>query len=213
MPEHCQKPTPKFSGWNWGAFLLTWIWGVGNRVWIALIALIPVVHLVMAVILAIKGDEWAWRKNRCFSPAEFKKIQKNWAIWGAITIPVYILLIIAAIYFAVNQMNQNDDMRLRDTQKIVKARETISAVNRYKLDHEMQCPVSLDELYDSYAKQDLIDFSSANFTYTSNGKQCRLSVELEDEENPELKNDADPQNGRKFDVEAEDISNLQIYRE
>ena len=27
-------------GWNWGAFLLNWIWGIGNNVWLALLALI-----------------------------------------------------------------------------------------------------------------------------------------------------------------------------
>src|SRR6202040_3092399 len=27
--------------WNWGAFLLNWIWGIGNQTYIALLALIP----------------------------------------------------------------------------------------------------------------------------------------------------------------------------
>ena len=27
--------------WNWGAFLLNWIWGIGNQTYISLLALIP----------------------------------------------------------------------------------------------------------------------------------------------------------------------------
>ena len=34
--------------WNWGAFFMTWIWGLGNKTYIALLGLIPVVNLVMA---------------------------------------------------------------------------------------------------------------------------------------------------------------------
>ncbi len=49
-------------GWNWGAFLLNWIWGMGNGVWISLLALIPFVGIIMAIVLGVKGSEWAWRK-------------------------------------------------------------------------------------------------------------------------------------------------------
>ena len=29
---------PELTGWNWGAFFLTWIWGIGNSTFIALLA-------------------------------------------------------------------------------------------------------------------------------------------------------------------------------
>ncbi|MCK5641018.1 MAG: hypothetical protein KAJ19_09485, partial [Gammaproteobacteria bacterium] len=47
---------PEISGWNWGAFLLSWIWGIGNSVWIALLCLIPCVGFVMAFVLGAKGN-------------------------------------------------------------------------------------------------------------------------------------------------------------
>ena len=25
----------EIKGWSWGAFFLTWVWGIGNRVWLA----------------------------------------------------------------------------------------------------------------------------------------------------------------------------------
>jgi hypothetical protein len=37
------KPIPpEIDRWNWGAFLLNWIWGVGNNTFIGLLTLIPV---------------------------------------------------------------------------------------------------------------------------------------------------------------------------
>ena len=35
--------------WNWGAFFLNWIWGIGNSTFIALLALIPGVNLIVMI--------------------------------------------------------------------------------------------------------------------------------------------------------------------
>jgi len=68
--------------WNWGAFFLNWIWGIGNSTFIALLALIPVVNLVMIFVLGARGSRWAWQ-NRAWRDAEqFRKTQRNWAIAG-----------------------------------------------------------------------------------------------------------------------------------
>src|SRR3954468_2147544 len=50
--------------WNWGAFLLNWIWGVGNNTFIALLTLVPFVGIVMIFVLGAKGSAWAWRNGR-----------------------------------------------------------------------------------------------------------------------------------------------------
>ena len=85
MPEHLKK-------FNWGAFLWTWIWGIGNNTWIALIALlllllsfIPFVflaYLAFAIFLGIKGNEFAWKNKEWKSEEHFTKVQKLWAGWG-----------------------------------------------------------------------------------------------------------------------------------
>lgn len=54
---------PEVKGWNWGAFLLNWIWGIGNSTYIALLMFVPLVNIFMFFILGAKGNEWAW-KNR-----------------------------------------------------------------------------------------------------------------------------------------------------
>lgn len=73
---------PEIQGWNWGAFLLSWIWGIGNSVMIALLALIPFVNLVMIFYLGAKGNELAWQNKTWDSVEHFKATQRKWALWG-----------------------------------------------------------------------------------------------------------------------------------
>ena len=98
---------PEISGWNWGAFLLSWIWGIGNSVWIALLCLIPCVGFVMAFVLGAKGNEWAWRKKEWNSIEHFKRTQRTWAwwglgLWGFFTV-IYIILIIIGAFAGGNE--------------------------------------------------------------------------------------------------------------
>jgi hypothetical protein len=78
--------------WNWGAFLLNWIWGIGNNTFIALLTLIPFVGLIMPFVLGAKGSGWAWRNGRWDSLEHFKRVQRLWAIWGAVIWIVAIVL-------------------------------------------------------------------------------------------------------------------------
>lgn len=70
--------------WNWGAFLLNWVWGVGNNTYIALLTFIPFVGFVVPFVLGAKGSAWAWRNGRWDSVAHFKRVQRRWAIWGVV---------------------------------------------------------------------------------------------------------------------------------
>lgn len=83
----------ELAGWNWGAFFLSWIWAIGNSVWIGLLALagfIPVfgwiIALVTAIVLGAKGNEWAWKYRHFDSIDQFKSVQKAWAIWGLVLV-------------------------------------------------------------------------------------------------------------------------------
>jgi hypothetical protein len=72
----------KLKGWNWGAFLLSWVWGLGNKTYIALLALIPGVNVVMAFVLGAKGNQWAWQNRRWVSEVQFWQVQKLWSAFG-----------------------------------------------------------------------------------------------------------------------------------
>ena len=95
---------PEIKGWNWGGFLLTWIWGIGNNVWISLLALLGLIpyigwigSLTMRIILGIKGTEWAWRNKKWESIEHFKKTQRTWMWWGIGVIIFEIILTVLII--------------------------------------------------------------------------------------------------------------------
>ncbi|MGO2478017.1 MAG: cytochrome c oxidase assembly factor Coa1 family protein [Pseudoalteromonas sp.] len=89
---------PQIKGWNWGACLLNWIWGVGNNTYIALLVFIPFVNLVMFFILGIKGNEWAWRNNKWQSVEHFQRIQKMWRNTGIILFVVILSLLFVGVF-------------------------------------------------------------------------------------------------------------------
>jgi cation transporter-like permease len=90
--------------WNWGAFLLNWIWGIGNNTFIALLTFIPFFGLAMPFVLGARGNAWAWRNGRWDSIEHFKRVQRKWAIWGAVLWLVAIAMIggtIGGVFFAL----------------------------------------------------------------------------------------------------------------
>lgn len=77
------EPIPDgVKGWSWGAFLLNWIWAIGNRTWWGLLALIPYVGFVVAIWLGFQGREMAWRNRSWDSVEHFNRVQKKWSQWA-----------------------------------------------------------------------------------------------------------------------------------
>jgi serine/threonine-protein kinase len=48
---------------------------------------------VIAVILGVKGNEWAWKSRRWKSIREFKRHQRLWAIAGFLLATIVLLLV------------------------------------------------------------------------------------------------------------------------
>lgn len=86
------------KGWSWGAFLLSWIWAIGNKTWIGLLCLIPYVNIVMIFFLGFKGREWAWQNKRWDSVEHFNRVQKKWSFWGVI---VCLMIPLIGIFAAI----------------------------------------------------------------------------------------------------------------
>lgn len=83
-------------GWNWGAFLMPWLWLWTNNVWLGLLCFIPQIGFVMTIILGVKGNEWAWKSRRWRSIEHFKQHQRGWAIAGILLgAPLSLLLWLA----------------------------------------------------------------------------------------------------------------------
>ncbi|MEH2045300.1 serine/threonine protein kinase [Nostoc sp.] len=85
-------------GWNWGAFLMPWLWMWPNQVWYGLFCFVPNAWWLMAIALGAKGNEWAWKSRRWRSIEQFKAHQRGWAIAGILLgAPISIMLWVRAI--------------------------------------------------------------------------------------------------------------------
>ena len=86
------------KGWSWGAFLLSWIWALGNRTWIGLFAFLPYIGLIMMFVLGFKGREWAWRNKKWDSVEHFQSVQRKWSFWSLVFfLGFFVVGIVAAI--------------------------------------------------------------------------------------------------------------------
>ena len=85
------------KGWSWGAFMFNWIWAIGNRTWIGLLAFLPYIGIIMIFTLGFKGREWAWRNKRWQSVEHFQRVQRKWSLWSLIFVGIGVLGIVAAI--------------------------------------------------------------------------------------------------------------------
>ena len=95
--ERSIVPPEIANKWNWGAFGLGWIWGVANNTWLALLTLIPFAGLVMAVVLGMKGNEWAWKNKRWESLEHFQQVQDKWKISGILFFLLSTIMAIAIV--------------------------------------------------------------------------------------------------------------------
>ena len=98
MQENGKETPQEIKGWNWGAFVFNWIWGIGNKTYLPLISLIPIVGLVWRFIVGFKGNEWAWQKGDYDNVETFKKVQ---ATWNRAGIVAFIVAIIGIVLYVV----------------------------------------------------------------------------------------------------------------
>lgn len=88
----------EIHGWNWGAFLLSWIWGIGNNTYRAFWFFFPFVNFFMIIALGLKGNEWAWKHRKWESVEHFKKVQRKWAKAGLIYVLVIFIFFLMMVF-------------------------------------------------------------------------------------------------------------------
>lgn len=110
---------------NWGAFWLSWIWGLGNKTYITFVILIAFILSIIPILgvfiplgvsiwFGIKGNQWAWQNKKWESVEQFHRVQKIWAIIGTIFAGLSFVLcfigIIAALTLPTLLTNTNKAM-------------------------------------------------------------------------------------------------------
>ncbi|MBQ8886255.1 MAG: hypothetical protein IJY61_00960 [Candidatus Gastranaerophilales bacterium] len=91
---------------NWGAFFLSWVWGLnyGKNITLLMIPafFIPPVALLLSIWFGVKGNTWAWQHTRYKGIQEFHKIQKRWAKLGTF---VFVASLSAITYLGYTYMD------------------------------------------------------------------------------------------------------------
>lgn len=96
---------------NWGAFLLNWIWGLMHKKYITLLyfvaCLIPVIGpLAVSIWFGCVGNKWAWESKSWNSIEEFNDVQRGWVnLWFILVIMgiiitvkvLFVLMLIASM--------------------------------------------------------------------------------------------------------------------
>lgn len=90
VPEEIKK-------WNWGAFSLSIIWGIGNKTYLPLLCLIPGFNLIWMFICGAKGNEWAWKDGRYEEISKFERVQDTWNRAGLVLFILWIAIIVLYI--------------------------------------------------------------------------------------------------------------------
>ena len=110
--ENINKNEILMKKFNWGAFLLTWIWLFRYKKYLLAVifiilmiaAAMPVIGLIvvgfnfgLAILAGIKGNEWALNARNYKDTEEFNYIQKKWTKAGTI-VWMLIILSITSLY-------------------------------------------------------------------------------------------------------------------
>ena len=82
-----QQPIPTqnpINKWNWGAFMFTVYWGIGNRTYLPLLCFVPLLNIAWPFVCGFKGNEWAWQSGHFKDFETFMAVQDTWNRAGKI---------------------------------------------------------------------------------------------------------------------------------
>lgn len=80
------------TGWNWGAMMYGWIWGIANGCYLPLLGLIPFINWFWWIVCGIKGNEWAMNGGKWKTVEEFNAVQRSWNTAGKIAFWYFVIV-------------------------------------------------------------------------------------------------------------------------
>lgn len=93
----------EIKGWNWGAFMYTIRWGIGNKSYLPLLCLIPLFNIFWIFVCGFKGNEWAWKNGDYQDTKTFLAVQETWKRSGLVSFVLSIILVILTIVTMYNR--------------------------------------------------------------------------------------------------------------
>ena len=165
---------------NWGAFFLSWIWGLANRSYItlvifpaAILSIIPFlgifVQLGLCVWFGINGNKWAWQNKKWNSIEEFHAVQKKWAIAGTIVEIIFVILVPIIIAAMTLPILMTDTSEARNNAMVKKeisaAREVVMMTEAL----ENKCDLSSEGLAACFAERMNVSDRSGSTIHASDG--------------------------------------------
>lgn len=120
----------ELRGFNWGAFILTFIWGIPHKAWITLIAIpLILIQLPMGfnwllltafqIYCGVKGNEWAYKNDYRMTNAQFRTKQTR---WGCLSMCISALIPLVFMLICVKFMQkgtENINELLQNTQCVL----------------------------------------------------------------------------------------------
>lgn len=79
-------------------------WGVGNKTYLPLLCLIPIINIIWPFICGFKGNEWAWVSGS-FTTSEIEKFQAIQKTWNRSGLVWFILVIASMVLFFISIMS------------------------------------------------------------------------------------------------------------
>lgn len=109
---HPQPTSPSIlDTWNWGAFTLSWIWGICNGIYWPLCMIVcnfipyfgVLCSLSICVYLGFKGNKMAWTnaRQKGITVYSFERTQATWNILGLILFIISVLLAVIYVLYII----------------------------------------------------------------------------------------------------------------
>ena len=165
---------------NWGACLLTWIWGLGNKSYITLlvflVSMIPFVGIIACfgcqIWFGIKGNEWAWQNKRWNGIEHFHNVQKKWATAGIVLCIVG--TIVSILFYTLFFMAMIDPMKSMNSTNSLDTLKTTSDISRvYEIsinEHDARLrSQKRSAVYTLYSATKMMEALDEKCDYTSEG--------------------------------------------
>ena len=124
---------PFLKKWNWGAFLLSWIWALGHGqvlvgILILVVGILPVigtlVDIGLVIYLGIKGNELAWNSGRFASIEQLKETERVWTKWAVILLIIglvlFVLSMIIGVIVLISSISSQSELPLLFRQGLLK---------------------------------------------------------------------------------------------